>query len=164
MCNVVVQGTTLEQPPGQPNGGGFNSTMSSGTITLASPLAPGASIYVRFLFGIQQAGTFKFAMIPETLPAAATGIWILSGSTENPAIEVETLPAFSIVDVDRLASDVEVDHLCAPGIIYQLQRSLDLNTWTDIGANFPGTGQVQTFLHTGAAGPAKQFYRLRDVP
>jgi len=162
--NVVVQGTTLEQPPSQPNGGGFNSTMSVGTISLGSQLGNGASVNVRFLFGIQQTGTFKFAMIPETLPAAATGVWILSGSTENGSLEVETLPSFSIVDVDRLVSDVEVDHLCSPGVLYRLQRSLDLNSWTDIGANFPGTGQVQTFLHTGAAGPAKQFYRLRNVP
>ena len=28
--NVTVQGTTLEQPPSQPNGGGFNSSMSAG--------------------------------------------------------------------------------------------------------------------------------------
>jgi hypothetical protein len=59
-CTVNVQGTTLEQPPSQPNGGAFNSTLSSGTVTLALPLAAGASINVRFLLGIQQTGTFKF--------------------------------------------------------------------------------------------------------
>jgi hypothetical protein len=66
--NVTVQGTTLEQPPSQPNGGGFNSSMSSGTVTLATPLANGASLDVRFLLGIQQTGTFKFYLNVETLP------------------------------------------------------------------------------------------------
>jgi hypothetical protein len=66
--NVTVQGTTLEQPPSQPNGGGFNSSMSAGTVTLATPLANGASIDVRFLLGIQQTGSFKFYMNVEALP------------------------------------------------------------------------------------------------
>ena len=66
--NVTVQGTTLEQPPSQPNGGGFNSSVSSGTVTLATPLANGASLDVRFLLGIQQTGTFKFYFNIEALP------------------------------------------------------------------------------------------------
>ncbi len=67
-CTVTVQGTTLEQPPSQPNGGGFNSSMSAGTVTLGTPLANGASVNVRFLLGIQQTGTFKFLINVETLP------------------------------------------------------------------------------------------------
>jgi len=66
--NVTVQGTTLEQPPSQPNGGGFNSSMSSGTVTLATPIANGASLDVRFLLGIQQTGSFKFFINVEALP------------------------------------------------------------------------------------------------
>jgi hypothetical protein len=66
--NVTVQGTTLEQPPSQPNGGGFNSSMSSGTVTLATPLANGASLDLRFLLGIQQTGSFKFYINVEALP------------------------------------------------------------------------------------------------
>lgn len=66
--NVTVQGTTLEQPPNQPNGGGFNSSMSSGTVTLATPLANGATLDVRFLLGIQQTGSFKFYVNVEALP------------------------------------------------------------------------------------------------
>jgi len=71
--NVTVQGTTLEiatpAPPfGQPNGGGFNSSMSAGTVTLATPLANGATIDVRFLLGIQQTGSFKFYFNIEALP------------------------------------------------------------------------------------------------
>ena len=67
-CSVTVQGTTLEQPPSQPNGGAFNSTQSSGTVTLATPIAPGASINVRFLLGIQQTGSFRFFLNVEALP------------------------------------------------------------------------------------------------
>ena len=66
--NVTVQGTTLEQPPSQPNGGGFNSSMGANTVTLATPLANGASIDVRFLLGIQQTGSFKFYVNIEALP------------------------------------------------------------------------------------------------
>ncbi|HYH85326.1 MAG TPA: hypothetical protein VEX60_07575 [Pyrinomonadaceae bacterium] len=66
--NVTVQGTTLEQPPGQPNGGGFNSSLSAGTVTLATPIANGSSIDLRFLLGIQQTGSFKFFINIEALP------------------------------------------------------------------------------------------------
>ena len=67
-CTVNVQGTTLEQPPSQPNGGGFNSSLSSGTITLGTPLANGASINVQFLLGVQQPGKFRFLINVEALP------------------------------------------------------------------------------------------------
>jgi hypothetical protein len=66
--NVTVNGTTLEQPAPQPNGGGFNSSMSAGTVTLATPIANGASIDVRFLLGIQQTGSYKFFINVEALP------------------------------------------------------------------------------------------------
>jgi hypothetical protein len=66
--NVTVQGTQLEQPPSQPNGGGFNSSMSAGTVTLATPIANGATLDVRFLLGIQQTGSFKFFINVEALP------------------------------------------------------------------------------------------------
>ncbi|MCA1615819.1 MAG: lamin tail domain-containing protein, partial [Acidobacteria bacterium] len=64
----AVQGTTLEQPPAQSDGGGFNSTLSAGTVTLAQPLANGAAVNVQFLLGIQQTGTFKFFINVEVLP------------------------------------------------------------------------------------------------
>ena len=67
-CTINIQGTTLEQPPSQPNGGAFNSTYSAGTITLGTPLAAGASVNVRFLLGIQQTGSFRFFLNVEALP------------------------------------------------------------------------------------------------
>ncbi|HZI18669.1 MAG TPA: lamin tail domain-containing protein [Pyrinomonadaceae bacterium] len=65
---VTVRGTTLEQPPTQGNGGGYNSTLSAGTITLATPLAPNASIPVQFRLGVQQTGQFRFFVVVEVLP------------------------------------------------------------------------------------------------
>ncbi|MDT7602958.1 MAG: hypothetical protein QOF61_955 [Acidobacteriota bacterium] len=70
-CTVTVHGTTLEEagaPNNQPNGGGFNSTLSAGTVTLATPLAPGAAINVHFLLGIQGTGSFRFFISIEALP------------------------------------------------------------------------------------------------
>ncbi len=68
---VSVQGTTLEQAAAsenQPNGGGFNSSLSAGTVTLGTPLANLASINLRLLFGVQQRGTFRVFLTVEALP------------------------------------------------------------------------------------------------
>lgn len=72
-CTVTVQGTTLEQDTtapnsGQVNGGGFNSSLGVGTVTLGTPLANGASIDVQFLLGIQQKGNFRIYVNVEALP------------------------------------------------------------------------------------------------
>jgi hypothetical protein len=70
--NVTVQGTTLEQPPSQPNGGGFNSSLSAGTITLGTPLPNGGTLDVRFLLGIQQTGLYKLGVLLEALPGGGS--------------------------------------------------------------------------------------------
>jgi hypothetical protein len=64
---TTIEGTTRE--PDQPfsNGGGFNSTVSAGTVTLANPLASGASVNLQFLFGVQRAGAFRFFVNVEAL-------------------------------------------------------------------------------------------------
>lgn len=84
--NITVQGTTLEQAPSQPNGGGFNSTMSVGTVTQATPLANGASVDLRLLLGIQQIGVARLGIIPEGLSgggAVLGNVLSLSGSTDG---------------------------------------------------------------------------------
>ncbi len=81
--NVTVNGTTLEQPPSQPNGGGFNSSMSVGAVTLGTPLANGASIDIRLLFGVQQTGRYKFGIILEALPGGGAYRYVY-GTTNNP--------------------------------------------------------------------------------
>lgn len=65
---ITVLGTTLEQPPSQPNGGAFNGTFSVGTVTLGTPIPPGNSVIVRFLWGVQQTGKFRVGLNIEVLP------------------------------------------------------------------------------------------------
>ncbi len=64
---VVVRGVRLEEPPSQPNGGGFNSTVSADFITLQTPLAPGASVNVQFTLGVMRTGTFRHILSIEAL-------------------------------------------------------------------------------------------------
>jgi hypothetical protein len=78
---AAVRGTTLEQPPAQANGGGFNSSMSAGTVTLAAPLNDGSSINLRFLFGVQQQGKYNFCAVIETLPFTNSAVTCFSGNT-----------------------------------------------------------------------------------
>jgi uncharacterized repeat protein (TIGR01451 family) len=66
-CTVTVLGTTLEQPPTQTFGGAHNSTLSTGTVTLGTPLPAGASINLQFLLGVEHSGSFKFYMNIEGL-------------------------------------------------------------------------------------------------
>lgn len=86
-CTVTVLGTTLEQPPSQPNGGGFNSTLSSDTVTLASPLASGDSINVHFLMGIQQTGSFKFYVNVELLTDQSGGLFSAKPSKSTKSVK-----------------------------------------------------------------------------
>lgn len=59
-ASVNVLGTRLEQPPQQLRAGGWNATLAADTITLTTPLAPGASIPLNFLTAVQQSGSFRF--------------------------------------------------------------------------------------------------------
>ncbi len=66
-CTVLAQGGTLEEPPFQPAGGGWHSTVSASNITLAQPLPPGGSIPFEFLLGVEQGGGFRFFVMIEIL-------------------------------------------------------------------------------------------------
>jgi hypothetical protein len=68
---VNIERLTLEQPPAQPNGGGFNSTLAAGTIALNAPLLPTDSINVEFILGVQVEGIFRFFINVEALPVPA---------------------------------------------------------------------------------------------
>jgi len=137
--NVTVEGTILEQPPFQPNGGGFNSSFSVNTVSLAT--ANGASIDVRFLFGVQQTGAFRLAIIPEALPAggAASDVLFLSCHTETgcaPAVtsiiraDADPTDAASVnftVTFDREVTGVDAS-------------DFDLTTTGVVGASIAGVG------------------------
>ena len=67
-CQVTAQATVLEETvPGvqQPNGGGYNSTLS---VAIPGGLAPNASVNVNFALGVVQGGSFRFYIIVEALP------------------------------------------------------------------------------------------------
>ncbi|MFL6229672.1 MAG: carboxypeptidase regulatory-like domain-containing protein [Pyrinomonadaceae bacterium] len=64
---ATVGGLKLEEPPNQDVGGGLNSTVRVGSIDLRAPLAPGASVDVQFLLGVQQGGSFRFFVLIEPL-------------------------------------------------------------------------------------------------
>jgi uncharacterized repeat protein (TIGR01451 family) len=85
-CNVTVAGTTLETPPLQALGGGVNSSLGAGTITLATPLNNGASVNLRFLFGVEQEGDYHIGIVIETLTVGGSlgqDIWALRGNTQT---------------------------------------------------------------------------------
>lgn len=65
--SVTAQALTLQTPPAQANGGGLNSSLAEGVITVTAPLANGASTVVEFNIGIQQTGNFRFYVNVEAL-------------------------------------------------------------------------------------------------
>jgi hypothetical protein len=83
---TTVRGTTLEQPPSQPNGGGFNSSMSVGSVSFASPLTNGSSVDLQLLFGLQQEGEFSFCAVIETLPFSSSSVFCVSSDVTAPVI------------------------------------------------------------------------------
>lgn len=92
--STTVRGTTLAQPPSQPNGAGFDGVMSVPSVTVGTPLANGASINLHFLFGLQQTGKYKFGFTPEGLPqaGAAAGVIYVTCDTETgcgPAVTID---------------------------------------------------------------------------
>ena len=66
-CTVPVHVTTLQQPPTQAQGGGYNSTLAAGSISLFEPLAAGDSINLQFVLGVVQGGTFRIYLNIEAL-------------------------------------------------------------------------------------------------
>ena len=57
---------------------------ASGKVTAGTPLAPGASIDVRFLLGIQQNGTSRFAVVAEGTPTGG-GVFEYCDGADCPA-------------------------------------------------------------------------------
>ena len=83
---AAVEGTTLEQPPAHPIGGGFNSSFSVNNITQSTRLAPGASVNVQFVFGIEQIGEFNIALNIESLPVGDKNqVFVYKGNINSPS-------------------------------------------------------------------------------
>ncbi len=81
----LVRGTTLEQPPTQVAGSGFNGSLSVGAITPAAPLLRNASVNVRFVLGVEQMGAVRFCVVAEMLPSNSRRVPVICfiGSTEK---------------------------------------------------------------------------------
>lgn len=68
---VTVEGTTVETPPAQASGGGLNSSLGrslvAGTV-INTPIAPGQTVNVQFVLGVQVTGNYQFFVNIEALP------------------------------------------------------------------------------------------------
>jgi hypothetical protein len=68
VSGLLLRGTALEEPPTQTLAGGWNASWALGIVNLAAPLAPGASVDVQFLVGVQQGGSYRIFVVTEALP------------------------------------------------------------------------------------------------
>jgi VCBS repeat-containing protein len=121
--DITVQGSTLDQPASQVNGGGFNSSLSVGAITLVNPLVPGASVHVRLLVGLEQTGSNAVRIVAEAVTGGTVttpALSCLGGETPNmcnrPPTAVDDGPATTSEDtpltVDTpgvLSNDTDAD-------------------------------------------------------
>ncbi|HJR07194.1 MAG TPA: lamin tail domain-containing protein [Pyrinomonadaceae bacterium] len=67
--DIQALGTTLDEPPAQPLGGGLNSSV---TVNLSQPLLFGDSVTVQLTVGVQQNGSYRFFVNTEAVLGAAT--------------------------------------------------------------------------------------------
>ncbi len=70
---VDVFGTTVEEPPDQPSGGGWHSSLNVDSIDLGFPLGDGESISIQFLLGVQRTGSFRFFISIEAITDQGKG-------------------------------------------------------------------------------------------
>lgn len=145
---TTVRGTTVEQPPAQAtNGGGFNTSDRADIVTLAVPLAPGASLPVQFLFGNQNNGTVeKVKLCAEAYPA---GGGCFTYDSQKPT--AVTIAAMSAVRAPR-------------GVVVRWRTGADASL---LGFNVyrgPEKARVTRRLvlaHTGVAGARYSFVDAR---
>ena len=86
--NVLIKGLTLEEPPTQAIGGGFNSSLSA-PVTQIAPLPMDATIDVNFLMNVSQGGVFRLFVVVEALPTGG-GVYEVSGSTTGGVVFTPT--------------------------------------------------------------------------
>ena len=80
---AVAEGTDLDQPPLQPNGGGVNSSIRGSIVNLVNPLPNGVGVSFNFLMGVQQKGCYQLALVAEALPSGGSDVFLISGDTEG---------------------------------------------------------------------------------
>ena len=153
--NKTVQGATVDTPPAQALGGGLNSSLAAGTVTLATQLAPGASVNLHFLFGVEQAGDYDLGFVIESSPVASgKDFWRLTGHTEDGG---HTDAGCNRPPVANAGADITAE--CSAG---EASVTLDGSASTDPDGDTPLTfewkegatslGTGQTLGHTFALG------------
>jgi hypothetical protein len=133
-CNAAVQGATLEGPPIQAFGGGFNSSWSADGITSATPLLNGASVNIQFVTGLQQTGVDRLYVLVEALPRsgpATTAVVRLSGPVAGSAFQFEqsvysvqedvTSTSVTVLRSGNISSAASVDFATTDGTATQRQ-------------------------------------------
>jgi hypothetical protein len=96
---VNVDGTTLETPPAQTAGAGFNSSYSIPSVNFTTPLLAGQTRNLQFTLGVQVVGQYNFCIIVEGDPPAASSVLCFTGTTEN------TAPTIAGATINRTAGD-----------------------------------------------------------
>jgi endonuclease G len=150
---VQVRGLTLDEPPTQSIGGGLHSTLSAGSITLASPLAVNAAVNVQFVLGVQHAGSFRFLVNVEAPPPAipvSTSEHLTMGNPSG-AVTDENLPFNYLLDKPQYAVSYHRDR----GIPNWVSWHLD-PTWTN------GTGTRQDDFRNDPSLPAG-WYQVQST-
>jgi len=85
---VTVQGTYLEEDDSAPSlgqalGGGFNATLVAGTVTPATPMASGSAGLWQIMFGVEQEGAFRLAVVVEAFPRGGSELFLIRGCTDG---------------------------------------------------------------------------------
>jgi hypothetical protein len=133
-CNVTAIGTSLEGPPVQPFGGGFNSSWSADTVTAATPLINGASINLQFTVGLQQTGADRLYVVVEAFPRAGpatTAVVRLAGPVPPASFQFEqsvysvnediTSTTVTVLRTGTTSNAVSVDYATSDGTATQKQ-------------------------------------------
>ncbi len=157
--------TTLETPPAQPNGGGFNSSLSMNTVTLANPLANGDSVFAHLLFGVQQDGAMGIVISPETLPTTSnttvTAPLIITGSTLGGPLPVlfsnfRGRSTSSMVNLTYSISGGQPDH-------YDILRSNDGIHFEKIGTQKALNNNPEYSFNDPTPYKGNNFYKIGIV-
>ena len=169
----TVRGTTLDEPPPQVNGSGFNGSLSVGSITPITPLPAGASVDVRFLVGIQQSGWARFCVAAETFPAMESQTFCFISTTQTTILNSSaiTIPASgspgqgtpypSNITVTGLSGTITKVTATLRGMNHTFPDDIDvllvgptgekILLMSDAGGNFDLAGLTITFDSTAAA-------------
>jgi hypothetical protein len=134
--DVLVRGTTLEQPPNQTLSGGINSSLAVPSVDAANPLAAGATIAIQFAFGLEEMGDVRLALNAEAL--------VLGPGTNGPG---NGAPVTDAGDAPAAPSTPDLDPSSDSGISNSDNRTND-NTPTFNGTAAPNT-TVQIFSSLG---------------